>query len=65
MYRSVHQLVNQFLQRVVHFTSSYYMRGNVGAMRLNQINIRTKAESMSENLIIFDDVVLYVDAELW
>lgn len=58
---NVHQLVNQFLECFIHFSSPYLV---IRSLRLKEINIRSKAESVSENLINFDDVVLNVNAEL-
>lgn len=62
MYRNVHQLVNQFLECFINLPTPYSVR--LQARRLKQINIRTEAEGVSENLINFDDVVLHVDAKL-
>jgi hypothetical protein len=62
---NVHQLVNQFLDCVVDISPPYLVVfGLWRSRRLKQIDIRTKAEAVGENLIYFYYVVLHVDSEL-
>lgn len=58
----MHQLANQLLECIKHFSSLY--AAAYRSDRLEKINIRTEAESVCENLINHEDVVFGVDAEL-